>query len=102
MPIPHAVRWLKFFQQGQYLRPWSSWSVLPSNWPLNTLGLRLPWTHQRKAHLLIEVDGFDSAELMPQLERIYPAVNACGAGEPLLAEDEAAKNQLWRLSSCRG
>lgn len=50
-----------------------------------------------QAHLLIEVDGFDPAELMPQLERIYPAVNACGAGEPLLAEDEAAKNQLWRL-----
>ena len=35
-----------------------------------------------QAHLLIEVDGFDPAELMPQLERIYPAVNACGAGEP--------------------
>lgn len=50
-----------------------------------------------QAHLLIEVDGFEPAALMPQLERIYPAVNACGAGEPLLAEDEAAKNQLWRL-----
>ncbi|MGB1122251.1 MAG: FAD-binding oxidoreductase, partial [Flavobacteriales bacterium] len=27
-----------------------------------------------QAHLLIEVDGFDPAALMPQLERIYPAV----------------------------
>ena len=50
-----------------------------------------------EAHLLIEVDGFEPAALMPQLERIYPVVNACGAGEPLLAEDDAAKNQLWRL-----
>lgn len=50
-----------------------------------------------QAHLLIEVDGFDPSELMPQLERIFPAVEACGAGEPLLAQDESAKNQLWKL-----
>jgi len=50
-----------------------------------------------QAHLLIEVDGFDPSEMMPQLERIYAALKVCGAGEPLLAEDEAAKNQLWKL-----
>ena len=49
------------------------------------------------AHLLIEVDAFRHADLMPQVERILPAIEACGVGEPLFADDEAAKNKLWKL-----
>lgn len=49
------------------------------------------------AHLLIEVDAFRHADLMPQVERILPAIEACGGGEPLFADDEAAKNKLWKL-----
>jgi glycolate oxidase len=50
-----------------------------------------------EAHLLIEVDGFRPEELMPQLERIYEVVEASGAEPPLMAEDEATKDKLWRL-----
>ena len=49
------------------------------------------------AHLLIEVDGFREEDLMPQLERIAASLDRFNAGEPLLAMDEAAKNQLWNL-----
>ncbi len=49
------------------------------------------------AHLLLEVDAFRHADLMPQVERILPAIEACGGGEPLFADDEAAKNKLWKL-----
>ena len=49
------------------------------------------------AHLLVEVDGFRVEELMPQLEKIYAVVEGYDSGEPLMAEDEASKNQLWRL-----
>ena len=49
------------------------------------------------AHLLIEVDAFRHADLMPQVERILPAIEACGGGEPLFADAEAAKNKLWKL-----
>ena len=49
------------------------------------------------AHLLIEVDAFRHADLMPKVERILPAIEACGGGEPLFADDEAAKNKLWKL-----
>ena len=50
-----------------------------------------------EAHLLIEVDGFRPEDLMPQLERIYAVVEAGGADEPLMAEDDATKDKLWRL-----
>ena len=50
-----------------------------------------------EAHLLIEVDGFRVEELMPQLEKVYSVVEEFEADEPLMAEDEAAKNQLWRM-----
>ena len=49
------------------------------------------------AHLLIEVDGFEPGALMPQLERIYSVLNHIGSGEPLMAEDDAAKEKLWRV-----
>ena len=49
------------------------------------------------AHLLIEVDGFRSEDLLPQLEVIYPVIQRCGGGDPWFAEDEASKQRLWRL-----
>ena len=49
------------------------------------------------AHLLIEVDGFREEDLMPQLERIAVTLERFQAGEPLMAMDEAGKNQLWNL-----
>ena len=58
---------------------------------------QLPLADDTAAHLLIEVDGFREADLMPQLERIAQSLERFHAGEPLLAMDEAAKNQLWNL-----
>jgi glycolate oxidase len=52
---------------------------------------------ETSAHLLIEVDAFRFDDLMPQIERILPAIKSCGGGEPLFADDEAAKNKLWKL-----
>ncbi|MFZ8835480.1 MAG: FAD-binding oxidoreductase [Flavobacteriales bacterium] len=49
------------------------------------------------AQLLIEVDAFEPEALMPQLERIYPVIARCGGGEPMIADDEASKNNLWKL-----
>ena len=49
------------------------------------------------AHLLIEVDGFRAEDLMPQVEALLPVLEAAGAGEPLFADDEAAKDRLWFL-----
>ena len=57
----------------------------------------LPLDATTQAHLLIEVDGFREEDLMPQLERIAQSLERFHAGEPLLAMDEAAKNQLWNL-----
>lgn len=50
-----------------------------------------------EAHLLIEVDGFRPEDLMPQLERVYEVIEVSGAEPPLMAEDEATKDKLWRL-----
>ena len=58
---------------------------------------QLPLQPDTAAHLLIEVDGFRDEDLMPQLERIAHSLDRFHAGEPLLAMDEAAKNQLWNL-----
>ncbi len=49
------------------------------------------------AHLLIEVDGFRPEELMPQVEALLPVLEGAGAGEPLFADDAAAKDRLWFL-----
>lgn len=58
---------------------------------------QLPLHADTAAHLLIEVDGFREEDLMPQLERVAASLERFHAGEPLLALDEAAKNQLWNL-----
>jgi len=58
---------------------------------------QLPLADDTAAHLLIEVDGFREEDLMPQLERIAQSLERFHAGEPLLAMDEAGKNQLWNL-----
>ena len=58
---------------------------------------QLPLADDTAAHLLIEVDGFREEDLMPQLERIAATLDRFNAGEPLLATDEAGKNQLWNL-----
>ncbi|NBG65985.1 FAD-binding protein [Cryomorphaceae bacterium S-15] len=52
---------------------------------------------QTQAHLLIEVDGNEDAILMSDLEKIFSVVEQFDCGEVLIAENEAQKNNLWRL-----
>ena len=50
-----------------------------------------------QAHLLIEVDGNHMEALMSDCEVISNVVQDFGCGEILFADDEAQKNQLWKL-----
>jgi glycolate oxidase len=50
-----------------------------------------------QAHLLIEVDGNHVDALMADCEVISNVVQEFGCGEILFADDEAQKNQLWKL-----
>jgi len=50
-----------------------------------------------QAYLLIEVDGFNESEIMPQCERILSVLEENGAGEVLFGQSEAEKERLWFL-----
>lgn len=50
-----------------------------------------------EAHLLIEVDGFDTEQLMQDCERIMLVLDQFETDEILFAESEAQKNSLWSL-----
>lgn len=60
-----------------------------------TSGISLP--EDIRAHLLIEVDGNDAAQLMTEMEGILSILGEFNIGEPLLAEDSEAKQRLWAL-----
>lgn len=49
------------------------------------------------AHLLIEVDGFDSDILMGECEKIMTVLEDFETDEILFAESDAQKNSLWSL-----
>jgi glycolate oxidase len=49
------------------------------------------------AHLLIEVDGFDSEQLMKDCEGILNVLENFETDEILFADSEAQKNALWSL-----
>ncbi|NBX81053.1 MAG: FAD-binding protein [Flavobacteriales bacterium] len=69
----------------------------------------LTWTQQftqdfsiqvsdnHEAHLLIEVDGFDSEVLMKECEKILVVLENFETDEILFADSEAQKNTLWSL-----
>lgn len=59
--------------------------------------VQLPIGDDVAAHLLVEVDGNYMETLMQDCEQIAEVVASFGAGEVLFAEDEAQKNQLWKL-----
>ncbi len=57
--------------------------------------IELQDNHQ--AHLLIEVDGFDSDELMKTCEAIMVVLENFETDEILLADSQSQKDQLWKL-----
>lgn len=50
-----------------------------------------------EAHLLIEVDGFDQEVLMKDCEKIMEVLSDFETDEILFAENQAQKEQLWKL-----
>lgn len=59
--------------------------------------VNVPVEPEIKAHLLIEVDGNYPDSLMADCERITEVLQQFNCGEILFADDEAQKNQLWKL-----
>jgi glycolate oxidase len=59
--------------------------------------VHVPVDEEIQAHLLIEVDGNHVDALMADCEVISSVVQTFGCGEILFADDEAQKNQLWKL-----
>jgi len=57
----------------------------------------VPLKEDEQAHLLIEVDGNDPEALMSDCEQIAMVVEEYECGEILFAEDQAKKDQLWKL-----
>jgi glycolate oxidase len=57
--------------------------------------IELQDNHQ--AHLLIEVDGFDSDELMKTCEAIMVVLENFETDEILFADSQSQKDQLWKL-----
>ena len=57
----------------------------------------VPLDSETQAHLLIEVDGNDLDQLMLDCEKIAGVVEQFECGEILFAEDQAKKDQLWKL-----
>ena len=57
----------------------------------------VPLGPDEQAHLLIEVDGNELDALMMDCERIVAVVEQFDCGEVLFAEDQAKKDQLWKL-----
>ncbi len=67
-------------------------------WVCNFLGdVTIPIDDATQAHLLIEVDGNDMESIQKDCERIYEVINEFDAGEILFADNEAQKNDIWRM-----
>lgn len=61
----------------------------------NDYSIHVAENHQ--AHLLIEVDGFDTDQLMAECEKIMDVLSQFETDEILFAESEAQKTSLWSL-----
>ena len=57
----------------------------------------IPIADNHQAHLLIEVDGFDSDQLMLECEKILSVLENFETDEILFADSDAQKNTLWSL-----
>lgn len=57
----------------------------------------VPVEDKVQAHLLIEVDGNYPEALMQDCEKMMDVLAQFDCGDPLFAEDETQKNQLWKM-----
>ncbi len=60
-------------------------------------GVNIPIEKNHQAHLLIEIDGFNQESLYPIAEKINNVVRDFDADEPLFADTNEQKEQLWRM-----
>lgn len=65
-------------------------------------GIEVPIEDDVEAHLLIELDGNEEAELAKQAESLYALIAEYEVGEILYAESEAEKDRLWKLRRSLG
>jgi len=67
-------------------------------WVCNFLGdVTIAIDDETQAHLLIEMDGNDIAQIQKECEQLYEVVNEFDCGEILFADNEAQKADLWRM-----
>lgn len=59
--------------------------------------IQLKVAENHQAHLLIEVDGFETDDLFKECERIINVLEHFQTDEILFAESQAQKDQLWTL-----
>jgi glycolate oxidase len=68
------------------------------DWTLKFVsGIKFSIKEEHQAHLLIEVDGFHESVLMEDCEKIAQVVAQFNCDEPLFAESQAQKDELWLL-----
>lgn len=65
-------------------------------------GIEIAIEDDIEAHLLIELDGNDDAQLMRDSEKLYALIEEYEVGEILYAESEAEKEKLWKLRRSLG
>ncbi|MFM7104559.1 MAG: FAD-binding oxidoreductase, partial [Flavobacteriales bacterium] len=59
--------------------------------------VQVPVGEEVQAHLLVEIDGNHPESMMLDCEKVMDVVQQYNSGEVLFADDEAQKNQLWKL-----
>jgi glycolate oxidase len=68
------------------------------DWAIRYLGdVNIPIEDDVQAHLLIEVDGFHLDSLYADCETITQVLEQFDCGEVLFADNDATKNDLWKL-----
>lgn len=68
------------------------------DWALKYIqNINIPVEDDVKAHLLIELDGNDMDQILKAAEKTSALMESHGSGEILFADDEAQKNNLWRM-----
>jgi len=65
---------------------------------MNFLGdVTIPLSDDTQATLLIEVDGNEQESIQRECEKIYEVLTRFEVGEILFADNEAQKNDIWRM-----
>jgi glycolate oxidase len=68
------------------------------DWVCKFLGdVNIPIKDEDEAHLLIEIDGNDMANIQADCERVFGVISRFDCGEILFADNEAQKNDIWRM-----